>query len=409
MPAVEVGVLGVSNVVGETMPDYFEPAVGQGSQGIVAGFIFGDFDVVELAPPGEAAQTAKRPLVYGDAEVAVVGQSAGDDKFAATRYSGDGCGARIALKRVGGVELSDVVPDLIGDAGGEAISETGEAQVDLTAEDCFSQVGVPRLFGAAFAAGTQQQLAHAAFPALTGFAQAHQLGRGQCGGRGLGADQVVPHRQLLGGQDVKDTSGEALWPAMARGASDASQGVVVEFGELGVSAPRSQQRQDDRAAQFIAGELQCGRKGREQIDAQPVDQSAFVAGGAFVVAGNRAQPTGQLTVPNEFPQVHELIQRDQTADAGVLGVVFLAGPRRRATKYGLTRSRVNPASSSVSTSTPRRVSSTTRISAGPGSRSKQRATSRPTRPNRYLPRANAMPPIMLQLSVTGAGGVASRS
>ncbi len=194
VPAVAVGVLGVSNVVGETMPNYFEPAVSQGSQGAVAGFIFGDLDVVELAPPGEAAQTAKRPSVYGDAEVAVVGQSAGDDKFAATRSSGDGCGAGIALKRVGGVELCDVVPDLTGDAGCEAISETGEAQVDLTARNCFSQVGVPRLAGAAFAAGTQQQLTHAAFPALAGCAQAHQLGRGQCGGGGLGVmpREVVP-------------------------------------------------------------------------------------------------------------------------------------------------------------------------------------------------------------------------
>lgn len=87
-PVVDVGVLVVSDVVGETTPNYFEPAVGQGSQGAVAGFILGDFDVVELARPGGAAQTAKRPLVYGDAEVAVVGQSAGGDEFAATRSFG---------------------------------------------------------------------------------------------------------------------------------------------------------------------------------------------------------------------------------------------------------------------------------------------------------------------------------
>ena len=79
------------------------------------------------------------PLVHGRAEVAVVRQPAGDDQFATARSSGYRGGAGVALQRVRRVKLLDVVTDFAGDAGGEAIPEAGEAEVDFIARDRFSE------------------------------------------------------------------------------------------------------------------------------------------------------------------------------------------------------------------------------------------------------------------------------
>ena len=93
------------------------------------------------------------------------------------------------------------------------------------------------MVGAALAAIAQQELTHAAHPVPPRLAQGQQLGRGERDGGGLGPDQVVAHRLLLGGQGVKDTHREPVRPAMARGAREAFEGIFagLRFGRNAVS------------------------------------------------------------------------------------------------------------------------------------------------------------------------------
>jgi hypothetical protein len=112
-------------------------------------------------------------------------------------------------------------------------------------------------------------------------------------------------------------------------------------GELVAGWPALQQLEDGRRAQVVAGDGQGGREGRQQVLAQPVEQAALVAGGAVVVAGDRPEFAGQLTVGDQGPQRGVSVKREQAGDAGILGVVLLrAGPRRRAIRSGLTGSTV---------------------------------------------------------------------
>src|SRR5258708_5148324 len=109
VPVADVSGFVVSDVMGKAVPEQFEPAVGQRPQGAVMGFAFGDLGVVELACPSGGMQAAKCPLMHGGTEIAVVCQPPGDNQFTAARSSGDRRGAGIALQRVGGVELLDVI------------------------------------------------------------------------------------------------------------------------------------------------------------------------------------------------------------------------------------------------------------------------------------------------------------
>ncbi len=83
---------------------------------------------------------------------------AGDDQFAAAGSSGYRGGAGLALQRVRRVKLLGVVTDFAGDAGGEAVPEAGEAEVDPVARDRFSRVRIPGLVRAALEAIAQQEL-----------------------------------------------------------------------------------------------------------------------------------------------------------------------------------------------------------------------------------------------------------
>jgi hypothetical protein len=58
---------------------------------------------------------------------------------------------------------------------------------------------------------------------------------------------------------------------------------------------------------------------------QPVREAALVTGGPFVVAGDGAQLPGQLAVRDQRAQRGVAVQGQQAGDAGVLGVVLLAG------------------------------------------------------------------------------------
>src|SRR6184192_540888 len=79
----------VGDAEAQAVPEDFEPAVGEFAQGGVVVVAFGDLGVVELTGPNRAGEAAKRPLLDGFAEVAVVGQAAGDGELAAARASGD--------------------------------------------------------------------------------------------------------------------------------------------------------------------------------------------------------------------------------------------------------------------------------------------------------------------------------
>jgi hypothetical protein len=59
--------------------------------------------------------------------------------------------------------------------------------------------------------------------------------------------------------------------------------------------------------------------------AEPVAQPALIPGRPFVVAGDGPQLAGQLPMGDERPQAGVAVQGQQAGDAGVFGVVFLAG------------------------------------------------------------------------------------
>jgi hypothetical protein len=209
-----VDVFVVVHAQAQAVPQDFEPAVAEGAQGGVVGFACGDLGVVELAGPGGAGQAAKGPLLDGFAEVAVVGQAAGDEEFAATGASGDGGAACVALQRVRRGELIPVLADLAGDPGGETITQARHAQVDLAARERLPRVGVLDGVVAAGAGGAEQQFAHAAFPGAPLGVQQQQLGGGQADGPGFGAGQFGPHRQAWRGEGGGDAVGETGRPAV---------------------------------------------------------------------------------------------------------------------------------------------------------------------------------------------------
>ncbi len=86
----------------------------------------------------------------------------------------------------------------------------------------------------------QQELTHATLPVSTGLPQGQLLGRGERDGGGFAADQLVAHRQLLGGQSVKDTHREPVRPATVRGAREVFEGILLglRFGRNAVSCLR---------------------------------------------------------------------------------------------------------------------------------------------------------------------------
>ena len=81
-------------------------------------------------------------------------------------------------------------------------------------------------------------------------------------------------------------------------------------------------------AQVLTGQDERGGVGGLQVRAQPVEQPTLVAGGAFVVAADRAQLPADLAVRDQRLERGVPVQREQAADPGVLGVVLL--PRRAA-------------------------------------------------------------------------------
>jgi hypothetical protein len=153
------------------------------------------------------------------------------------------------------------------------------------------------------------------------------------------------------------------------GAGEGDQQVVGGAGELVAGWPALQQPQHGRGAQVVASDRQRGRVGRDEVVAEPVEQAALVSGGALVVVGDGAQLGGQLPMGDERAQAGVAVQGEQAGDAGVLGVVVLGGRAAAAgDQVGVDRQDHRAGVQQASTSRPWRVSSTTRTSAGSGSR-----------------------------------------
>ena len=114
-----------------------------------------------------------------------------------------------------------------------------------------------------------------------------------------------------------------------------------------------QQSQHCRCPEVLIGQHESGGVGGLQVRAQPVEQAALIAGGAFVVAADRAQLPTELSVRMRVLSAawRSRASRQQIR-ASVASSFFRAGPRRRATSSGLTGTTVNPASTNASTSSP---------------------------------------------------------
>src|SRR6266516_5332099 len=182
----DVDGLVVQLALAQAVPQDFQPAVAERSEGGLVGLAAPTLGVVELPGPAGLTQAAKRPLLDGAGEVAVAGQPAGDHQLAFAGAAGDRGLARVALQRVRRLVLAGMVADLAGDPGGEAVTEAGNAQVDLAARErlpLVEPIGVGSgLAGAAVAGGAQQQSTHAALPAVPLGGDRQQLGGGQANG-----------------------------------------------------------------------------------------------------------------------------------------------------------------------------------------------------------------------------------
>jgi hypothetical protein len=230
-----------------------------------------------------------------------------------------------------------MVADLAGDPGGEAVSEPWEAEVDLAARERLPRLVLPGLAGLAVSRGTHQQLAHAPLPRPPLGVDGQQLGGGQADGVGLGPHQPGAWGEVVGGQRGGNLVGEAVGPAVPGRAGKADQLLTRGGGELVAGRPALQQLEDGWGAQVVARDGQDGWVGRDEVLAQPVEQAPLISGGPLIVAGDGAQLGGQLPVGNQGAQGGVAVQGEQAADTGVFGVVLLAGgPRRRATRSGLT-------------------------------------------------------------------------
>jgi hypothetical protein len=116
-----------------------------------------------------------------------------------------------------------MVADLAGDPGGEAVTEAGEAQVDLAARERLPRFVLSWRAGAPMSSGAEQQLAHAPLPGSALGADHQQLGGGQPDGVGLGPDQIVARDELVASQRGGDLVGEPFGPAMATSTSEGDQ------------------------------------------------------------------------------------------------------------------------------------------------------------------------------------------
>lgn len=133
-------------------------------------------------------------------------------------------------------------------------------------------------------------------------------GGGERDGGGLGAHQVVMHQQLLGDQGTTRAGGEAVRPAVPRGAGEAFQASRSSSASWAWVGQRESSLSVVALPRSSPAMRRAGRERCHQVGTQPVQQPPLVAGGAFVVAGDGTQLPGQLPVRDESAQVQERVQ-----------------------------------------------------------------------------------------------------
>ena len=130
--------------------------------------------------------------------------------------------------------------------------------------------------------------------------------------------------ELVFGEGGLDPVGEALQVAGALRAAELDDLLAGRRGQRLGGGPAFQQPQDPGRAQILPGDGQRGGEGDDQVGAQPVEQPPLVPAGPLVVAGDRPQLPGDLPVRDQPLEPGVPVQREQAADPGVFGVVFLA-------------------------------------------------------------------------------------
>ena len=131
--------------------------------------------------------------------------------------------------------------------------------------------------------------------------------------------------EVLFGHGPGHQIGEFVQVTGALRAGEAEDLLAGDRGQRLGGGPAFQQPQHPGCAQVLPGDGEGGREGGEQAGAQPVQQPPLVPAGPFAVAGDRPQFPGELTVRDQPLEARVPVQRQQAADPGVFGVVFLAG------------------------------------------------------------------------------------
>ena len=279
-------------------------------------------------------------------------QPAGDDEIALARPAGDRRGAGVALQSGRVIELVDVFTDLARDPGGEQIPKPGHAQVDLTARERLPRVGVLHRVVPAGAGPAQQQLGHPGCQPRRASCRASSWTAASRIPAAL-ADEVVPGRQRGCGQRGHHAVGEPVGPAVPAGAGELDQLLAGGAGQLGLGGPALQQPQHRRRPQVLAGEVSAAgiggcRSARSRLSSRRWSRAARSSSRPIARSSPPSSPCG-IRVLSAACRSSASRQQIRASSASSF---FRAGPRRRATRSGLTGTTVNPASSSASTSRP---------------------------------------------------------
>src|SRR5581483_6460897 len=196
-------------------------------------------------------------------QMSVAGQTVGGHELGLAGATGYGGLARVALERVRRLELLEVVADLSGNPGGEAVTEAGEAQVDLAVRELLPQLVSLGLMLTPVAPGAQQELSHSALPGPPLLTDQEQLLSGQPDAVGLGPDQARAGREVAGGEGLVDPLGKALGPAVVVGAREGDQFLRTGGCQRLMRRPALQQPKLGGRGEVVAGDLESGREGVE--------------------------------------------------------------------------------------------------------------------------------------------------
>jgi len=321
-----VTLLVIEDALAQAVPEHLEPAVSKGPQRRVVAFVACPLGVVELASPARVPEAGQGPLLDSVVEEVVARQALGHDDLGLARAPRDRRLAGVACERVRRLERFGVIADLTGDPGGETVTEAGKGQVDLAARERLPHVGVLHGLVASGVWAAQEQLAHALLPDSTLVAEEQELRGSQCDGGGLRPHEVVPCAEVLDRERLADPGHELLRPAVVTGPGEGFEFGVARPGQLVLGGPTLEHSQDSGRPEIVTADRERSRTHDDEVGPQPVDQPSLVAGGPFVISGDRTQLPRHLPVRDQGAEPRVAVERKQAGDAGVVGVVLL--PRR---------------------------------------------------------------------------------